>query len=76
MLPLTTTGGTPNEQTVAETLYNVLLDGLGQSRELTQVQLKTKSNPDDLAAFGREFKVSALLAGHVARTAGRTRSTS
>ena len=72
VLPLTTTGGTPNEQTVAETLYNVLLDGLGQSRELTQVQLKTKARPDDLAAFGREFKVSALLAGHVARTAGRT----
>ena len=72
VLPLTTTGGTPNEQTVAETLYNVLLDGLDQSRELTQVQLKTEARPEDLAAFGREFKVSALLAGHVARTAGRT----
>ena len=72
VLPLTTTGGTPNEQTVAETLYNVLLDGLDQSRELTQIQLKTENHPDDLAAFGREFRVSALLAGHVARTAGRT----
>jgi tetratricopeptide (TPR) repeat protein len=72
VLPLTTTDGTPNEQTVAETLYNVLLDGLDQSRELTQIQLRTEHRPDDLVAFGREFRVGALLVGNIMRRSGKT----
>lgn len=72
VLPLTTTGGTPNEQTIAETLYTILIDGLDQSRELTQIQLKTEAYPENPVAFAREFRVATLLVGHVVRTAGRT----
>ena len=73
VLPLTTTSGTPNEQTIAETLHTVLLDGLDQSRELTQVRLRLDQAPADPAAFGREYRIAALLLGHVARVAGSTK---
>lgn len=72
VLPLTTTDGTPNEQTIAETLYTILIDGLDQSRELTQIQLKTEAYPENPVAFAREYRVATLLVGHVVRTAGRT----
>jgi tetratricopeptide (TPR) repeat protein len=73
ILPLATPGGTPNQRTVAETVYSALLEGLDRSPELTQVRLRVEERPPDLAAFGREFRVKALLVGQVLQSAGATR---
>jgi tetratricopeptide (TPR) repeat protein/TolB-like protein len=61
---------TPNEATMGETLYVALTGGLGVVRELTQVNLKLKEDPGDLASFGRRMRVMALLAGRIIHSAG------
>jgi tetratricopeptide (TPR) repeat protein len=73
VLPLATGRGTTNELTIASTLYTVLLDGLDQSRDLTQIRLRINERPDDLVEFGRQFKVAKLLLGDVVRSSGSTR---
>ena len=73
VLPFSTTNGTTNELTIASTLRTVLLDGLDQSPELTQIRLRIDERPTDLVSFGRQFKVGLLLFGDVTRAAGETR---
>ena len=73
VLPLATSNGTPNELTIASTLYTILLDGLDQSPDLTQIRLRIDERPDNLVQFGRQFNVATLLLGDVVRSAGTTR---
>ncbi|MEP5763750.1 MAG: tetratricopeptide repeat protein [Halieaceae bacterium] len=73
ILPLQGTTNTASERTIAETLYTALLEGLDQSRELTQVRLRLISRPADITAFGREVRVAALLDGRIVNEGGRQR---
>jgi hypothetical protein len=70
VLPFATGNGTTNDLTIASTLRTVLLDGLYQSPELTQIRLRIDGRPDDLVGFGRQFKVGSLLFGDIIRSAG------
>jgi len=65
ILPLETSAGTPNEITVADTLYAALQEGLAQSTELNQVLLRLEKRPPDLAAFGRGIRSAMLLSGRI-----------
>jgi len=73
VLPLEVNDGTPNERTVAETLYTALLQGLNQSAELTQVRLRLKELPRDLPGLGRRMRVVGLLGGRTRRLPGGIR---
>jgi tetratricopeptide (TPR) repeat protein len=73
ILPFAAADSAPHERVVAETLYTALVQGLKQSRELTQVQLRLKERPQDLTAFGRRMRVVALLAGRIKQVSGGTR---
>ena len=73
VLPLEVPDGIAGMQTIGTTLYDALTTGLAQSRQLTQVQLKLKSPPEDLYAFGRKVRVKALLAGRLTRANGGVR---
>ena len=73
ILPFADDATTPNARTAAETLLAALEEGLGQSRQLNQVTLTFDETPADMAAFGREYKVAALLLGHVVQGAGGLR---
>jgi tetratricopeptide (TPR) repeat protein len=73
ILPLADSASTPNEQTVAETLYIALLEGLSQSRELTQVRLRLDERPEDLFEFGKSVAVAALLVGSIQNVEGGLR---
>jgi tetratricopeptide (TPR) repeat protein len=73
ILPLAAADATPNVRTISGTLYEALRAGLNQSRELTQVILTTEETPRDLVAYGKEFKVAALLAGRIVQAAGGLR---
>jgi len=75
ILPFVDADATPNERTVGETLYHALLKGLNQSRELTQVQLKLKAPPSDLAGLGRRIRVLTLLTGRIESVPGGSRIT-
>jgi tetratricopeptide (TPR) repeat protein len=73
VLPINTTTGTRNERTIADTLYTVLVDGLGQSQKLTLINLPVEGLPADLVSFGRQFRVAHLLSGNLQRSSGSTR---
>jgi len=63
VLPFADSGATPNERTVADTLYRSLMEGLEQSGELTLVRLSPGQHPDDLPAFGQSLGVAHLAVG-------------
>lgn len=67
ILPFTVTGVTANAHTVADTLYQSLMEGLEQSAELTLVRLGSAEQPDDLTAFGQSLGVASLAVGQVAQ---------
>jgi len=73
VLPLEVPDGIPGTQTIGATLHDALTSGLAESRQLTQVQLKLNSLPEDLYAFGRKVRVKALLAGRVTQANGGVR---
>jgi len=73
ILPFVDADSTPNERTVAETLYTALLQGLNEAPELTQVRLRLKERPEELLDFGRRMRVVALLGGHIRQVPGGTR---
>jgi len=73
IMPFLDPNATPNEVTIGETLYIALTNGLNASRELTQVRLKLKEQPGDLAALGRRVRVLTLLSSRLLRSAGSTR---
>jgi tetratricopeptide (TPR) repeat protein len=73
IVPMAVSGATPNERTVGETLYHALLQGLNQSRELTQVRLKLDAPPADLLALGKRVRVTAVLTGRIRSVAGGSR---
>jgi tetratricopeptide (TPR) repeat protein/TolB-like protein len=58
ILPMADPDSTPHQRTVADTLYTSLLNGLNESRDLTQVRLD----------YAREFKVARLLVGQIIQT--------
>lgn len=71
VMPFLNPGATPREVTIGNTLYTALTDGL-EASEVTQVLLKLKQRPADLAAYGRSVRVMTLLAGRVLRSGGST----
>jgi len=73
ILPFADADSTPYERTVAGTLYTALLEGLNQSRELTQVQLRLRQRPRDVLSLGRRMRVAALLVGQVVQRPGGSR---
>jgi len=75
ILPFVDADATPNERTVGETLYHALRKGLNQSRDLTQVQLKLKAPPSDLAGLGKRVRVLTLLTGRIESVPGGSRIT-
>jgi len=70
ILPLADADAAPNVQSVADTLYTALLEGLYQSNELTLVRLRLNNRPKDLEAFGRSVRVEALLTGRILQESG------
>ena len=73
ILPFASDEATPNVRTVAERMQIALEEGLGRSRQVNQVTLKFDEMPANLAAFGREYRVAALLLGRVVQAAGGLR---
>jgi adenylate cyclase len=63
VLPFADSGATPNERTVADTLYRSLMEGLEQSVELTLVRLSPGEQPGDLQVFGQSLGVGGLAVG-------------
>jgi adenylate cyclase len=70
ILPLAGDEATPNVRTVGETMLVALKEGLAQSRRVNQVTLTFDQRPADLAAFGRDFRVTSLLVGRIVQAAG------
>ena len=70
ILPFADVDSAPHERTIAGTLYTALLEGLNQSRELTQVQLRLRQRPRDVRSLGKRMRVSALLVGQVVQRPG------
>jgi len=73
ILPFADADSTPHARAVAGTLYTALLEGLNQSRELTQVQLRLRQRPRDVRSLGRRVRVVALLVGQVVQQPGGSR---
>jgi tetratricopeptide (TPR) repeat protein len=74
ILPLTAAVGTPNERSIAETLFVSLGKGLDQSADLILMDLrKLDEQPVNLAEFGRSIKAAALLTGKILQVPGATR---
>jgi len=73
ILPLDSADATPSIQTISDTLLDALRTGLDQTRELKQIVLPVEERPSNPAAFGREFKASALLMGRIVRATGGLR---
>ena len=65
VLPLFDADATPNVRTMSSRVYEALRSGLDQHRELQQVLLPVDDRPADLAAFGRQYRVKALLSGNI-----------
>lgn len=72
VMPFLNPEATPREVTIGNTLYTALTDGL-EASEVTQVLLRLKQRPADLAAYGRSVRVMTLLAGRVLRSGGSTK---
>jgi len=70
VLPFADSGATPNERTVADTLYRSLMEGLEQSGELTLVRLSPGEQPVDLPAFGQSLGVADLAVGQFTHSPG------
>ena len=74
ILPLTAAVGTPNERSIAETLFVSLGRGLDQSADLILMDLrKLDEQPVNLAEFGRSIKAAALMTGKFLQVPGATR---
>jgi tetratricopeptide (TPR) repeat protein len=73
IMPFLDPSATPNEVTIGETLYIALSTGLKGSGRLTQVKLRLKEQPEDLAALGRQVRALTLLSSRLLRTAGTIR---
>lgn len=73
VLPFADSGATPIEQTVADTLYRSLMEGLEQSPELTLVRLGPGEQPADLLAFGESLGVASLASGRFSQSPEGTR---
>jgi TolB-like protein len=63
VLPFADSGSTRNEQTMADTLYRALMQGLEQSGELTLVRLGPGERPEDLQKFGKSLSIESLASG-------------
>jgi tetratricopeptide (TPR) repeat protein len=73
ILPFADADSAPHERKVAGRLYTALLEGLNQSRDLTQVQLRLTQRPRDVRSLGRRVRVAALLVGQVVQSPGGSR---
>ena len=69
VLPLAVEDSTPRARNVADTLVTALRAGFEKSVEVRQVMLYDR--PDDLASYGRQYRVAALLTGTVAHAADK-----
>jgi tetratricopeptide (TPR) repeat protein len=58
---------------VANTLFTALREGLYQSPELALIRLDLDEVPTDPAAFGREYRIAAVLKGEIVQESGGKR---
>lgn len=73
ILPLADPAAMPYVRSVAQTLSIALREGLYQSPELALIRLDLDARPADPVAFGREYRIAALLMGRILQEAGSTR---
>lgn len=73
ILPFSAQDATPNGRRAAQTLFQALLHGLGQSTELTQVQLSASHTLSDPTELGRRVRAQAVLDGQILPAPGGSR---
>jgi TolB-like protein len=68
VLPFAPSSGTASTQTVAESLYFSVMEGLEQAAGLTLIRLRPGEQPDDPQVFAESLGVAALATGRMVQS--------